>query len=38
MDLRVLVLTEDLGLAELLRTQVENLGGACTAAGHLRRG
>ena len=30
MDLRVLVLTKDLGLAELLRTQVENLGGACT--------
>jgi DNA-binding response OmpR family regulator len=30
MDLRVLVLTTDLGLAELLRTQVENLGGACT--------
>ena len=30
MDLRVLVLTPDLGLAELLRTQVENLGGACT--------
>jgi DNA-binding response OmpR family regulator len=29
MDLRVLVLTRDLGLAELLRTQVENLGGAC---------
>jgi len=26
MDLRVLVLTGDLGLAELLRTQVENLG------------
>ena len=26
MDLRVLVLTSDLGLAELLRTQVENLG------------
>jgi DNA-binding response OmpR family regulator len=30
MDLRVLVLTKDLGMAELLRTQVENLGGACT--------
>ena len=30
MDLRVLVLTKDLGLAELLRTQVENLGGACS--------
>jgi DNA-binding response OmpR family regulator len=30
MDLRVLVLTEDPGLAELLRTQIENLGGACT--------
>ena len=30
MDLRVLVLTADLGLAELLRTQVENLGCACT--------
>ena len=30
MDLRVLVLTKDLGLAELLRTQIENLGGACT--------
>lgn len=30
MDLRVLVLTTDLGMAELLRTQVENLGGACT--------
>ena len=30
MDLRALVLTKDLGLAELLRTQVENLGGACT--------
>jgi DNA-binding response OmpR family regulator len=30
MDLRVLVLTGDLGLAELLRTQVENLGCACT--------
>lgn len=28
MDLRVLVLTRDLGLAELLRTQVENLGAA----------
>ena len=28
MDLRVLVLTKDLGMAELLRTQVENLGGA----------
>ena len=30
MDLRVLVLTTDDGLADLLRTQVENLGGACT--------
>ena len=30
MDLRVLVLTKDLGVAELLRTQVENLGGATT--------
>ena len=30
MDLRVLVLTKDLGLAEVLRTQVENLGGAYT--------
>ena len=30
MDLRVLVLTTDLGLGGLLRTQVENLGGACT--------
>jgi DNA-binding response OmpR family regulator len=30
MDLRVIVLTADTGLAELLRTQVENLGGACT--------
>ena len=30
MDLRALVLTKDLGVAELLRTQVENLGGACT--------
>jgi DNA-binding response OmpR family regulator len=30
MDLRVLVLTADAGLAELLRTQVENLGGACS--------
>jgi DNA-binding response OmpR family regulator len=29
MDLRVLVLTKDLGLAELLRTQVENIGAAC---------
>ena len=29
MDLRVLVLTRDLGLSELLRTQVENLGAAC---------
>ncbi len=29
MDLRVLVLTRDLGMAELLRTQVENLGAAC---------
>jgi CheY-like chemotaxis protein len=30
MDLRVLVLTADAGLAELLRTQVENLGCPCT--------
>jgi DNA-binding response OmpR family regulator len=30
MDLRVLVLTADLGLSELLRTQVENLGCSCT--------
>ena len=30
MDLRVLVLTMDGGLAEVLRTQVENLGAACT--------
>jgi DNA-binding response OmpR family regulator len=30
MDLRVLVLTKDGGLADVLRTQVENLGGACT--------
>jgi DNA-binding response OmpR family regulator len=30
MDLRVLVLTTDPGLADLLRTQVENLGAACT--------
>lgn len=30
MDLRVLVLTKDLGIAELLRTQVENLGGSTT--------
>ena len=30
MDLRVLVLTADLGLSELLRTQVENLGCHCT--------
>ena len=29
MDLRVLVLTTDPGLAGLLRTQVENLGGTC---------
>jgi len=29
MDLRVLVLTADLGLSELLRTQVENLGCRC---------
>jgi DNA-binding response OmpR family regulator len=29
MDLRVLVLTADPGLADLLRTQVENLGAAC---------
>ena len=30
MDLRVLVLTSDPGFAELLRTQVENLGSQCT--------
>lgn len=30
MDLRVLVLTADLGLSEVLRTQVENLGCHCT--------
>jgi DNA-binding response OmpR family regulator len=30
MDLRVLVLTKDGGLADVLRTQVENLGAACT--------
>jgi DNA-binding response OmpR family regulator len=30
MDLRVLVLTTDPALGSLLRTQVENLGGACT--------
>lgn len=30
MDLRVLVLTGDLGLSELLRAQVENLGCHCT--------
>jgi DNA-binding response OmpR family regulator len=30
MDLRVLVLTTDHGLGDLLRTQIENLGGACT--------
>ena len=30
MDLRVLVLTADLGLSELLRAQVENLGCRCT--------
>lgn len=29
MDLRVLVLTRDLGLSELVRAQVENLGCAC---------
>ncbi len=29
MDLRVLVLTADLGLSELLRTQVENVGCHC---------
>jgi DNA-binding response OmpR family regulator len=29
MDLRVLVLTRDHGLAELLRTQAENLGASC---------
>jgi DNA-binding response OmpR family regulator len=33
MDLRVLVLTRDLGLAELLRTQVENLGAAVNLRG-----
>jgi DNA-binding response OmpR family regulator len=30
MDLRVLVLTTDLGLSELIRAQVENLGCVCT--------
>lgn len=30
MDLRVLVLTADLGLSEVLRAQVENLGCHCT--------
>ena len=30
MDLRVLVLTGDLGLSELVRAQVENLGCTCT--------
>jgi DNA-binding response OmpR family regulator len=30
MDLRVLVLTKDGSLGDVLRTQVENLGGACT--------
>lgn len=30
MDLRALVLTKDAALADVLRTQVENLGGACT--------
>ena len=30
MDLRALVLTRDAGLGDVLRTQVENLGGACT--------
>lgn len=30
MDLRALVLTKDAGLGDVLRTQVENLGGACT--------
>lgn len=35
MDLRVLVLTADSGLAALLRTQVENLGCTCsTGAGY----
>ena len=33
MDLRVLVLTADLGLAELLGAQVENLGCQCTIHG-----
>lgn len=33
MDLRVLVLTRDLGLAELLRAQVENLGAAVNLRG-----
>jgi DNA-binding response OmpR family regulator len=33
MDLRVLVLTRDLGLAELVRTQVENLGAAVNLRG-----
>ncbi len=32
MDLRVLVLTSDHDLAELVRAQVENLGGRCTLA------
>ena len=30
MDLRALVLTKDADLGDVLRTQVENLGGACT--------
>ncbi|MGK2949218.1 MAG: hypothetical protein ACSLFP_11630 [Acidimicrobiales bacterium] len=30
MDLRVLVVTEDLGLSELVRAQAENLGCACS--------
>jgi DNA-binding NarL/FixJ family response regulator len=30
MDLRALVLTKDASLGDVLRTQVENLGGACT--------
>jgi DNA-binding response OmpR family regulator len=33
MDLRVLVLTADLGLSELIRAQVENLGCVCTLRG-----
>ena len=33
MELRVIVLSSDVGLAELLRAQVENLGCACNVAG-----